>query len=103
MVLEEYPLNRYTPQQDEYRPIESEDEIIGEQDIDDESSEEDLQNEQHCELLMTSVNRNPIQEDVAPPTLSARKSPSLRLTRSRDARNGSSIVLLKHNLIPSFQ
>ncbi|OIT36139.1 hypothetical protein A4A49_09056 [Nicotiana attenuata] len=28
MVLEEYPLNRYTPQQDEYRPIESEDEII---------------------------------------------------------------------------
>ncbi|OIT27219.1 hypothetical protein A4A49_37653 [Nicotiana attenuata] len=41
MVLEEFPLNRYTPKQDDYRPIESEDENFGDQDADDESSEEE--------------------------------------------------------------
>ncbi|XP_075111376.1 uncharacterized protein LOC142181762 [Nicotiana tabacum] len=58
MVLHEYPINIYTPQQDEYRPIESKDKIIGEQDIDNDSSDEDLENEQHYDFnVIASVEK----------------------------------------------
>ncbi|OIT22702.1 hypothetical protein A4A49_30028 [Nicotiana attenuata] len=47
MVMEEPPLNRYTPQQDEYRPIESEDESAGNHDDDIASSDDDDEKEEH--------------------------------------------------------
>lgn len=103
MVLEECPLSKYTPQEDKYRPIEFEDEIIGEQDANSDSSDEDLEKEQHCELLIVAVNGEPNQEKAASVTFLSIKSPSPRLTRSRAARNRSINVPQKHNLNPSFQ
>ncbi|OIT36734.1 hypothetical protein A4A49_17898 [Nicotiana attenuata] len=102
MVLEEYPLNRYTPQQDEYKPIEFEDEIIGEQDVDKDSSDEDLEKEQYCDLLITAVNgvsnQKQKEQKVASATVPSRRSPPPRLTRSRAARSSS--VPPKQNLKP---
>ncbi|OIS97414.1 hypothetical protein A4A49_04315 [Nicotiana attenuata] len=101
MVLEECPLNRYTPQQDEYRSIESDDKIIGEQDVDNDSSDEDLEKEQHYDLLIAVVNGKSNQKNVASATVPPRKSPSPRLTRNRATRNRSSSVQPKHNhLLP---
>ncbi|OIT08479.1 hypothetical protein A4A49_00874 [Nicotiana attenuata] len=84
MVMEE------CPQQDEYRPIESEDESAGNHDDDIASNDDGHEKEEHCELLIAAVNGEQNKENDASATLSARKSPSPRLTRSRAARIRSS-------------
>lgn len=102
MVMEECPLNRYTPQQDEYRPIESEDEIAGNHDDNSDFGDEDKKKE-HYDLLIAAVNGEPNPENAAADSLSTRKNASQRLTRSRVARIRSSIVPPKHNSKPPFQ
>lgn len=101
MVLEECPLSKYTPQEDKYRPIEFEDEIIGEQDANSDSSDEDLEKEQHCDLLIAVVSGNSNKEDVASAIVSSIRNTSPRLTRSRAARSSSDPP--KHKLKSSFQ
>ncbi|OIT37596.1 hypothetical protein A4A49_19132 [Nicotiana attenuata] len=51
-VLEECPLSRYFPQDDEYRPINSEDKMSKEPDDEVELSNKD-EEEQHCDLLLS--------------------------------------------------
>lgn len=101
MVLEECPLNRYTPQQDDYRPTKSDDEIAGNQEADTDSSDEDLEKEQHCDLLIAVVSGNSNKEDVASAIVSSIRNTSPRLTRSRAARSSSDPP--KHKLKSSFQ
>lgn len=84
--FEECPLNKYSPEFDEYIPILSEDEMSGrieeEQDFSDASDDD-----HHCDLLVSAINGEYQQHDViSSQGLSPRKyNPSYRLTRSKAA------------------
>lgn len=87
----------HLPQDDEYRPILSEDELEKGSEGDDEYSDDD----QHCDLLIKTVNGEEYQDQIiVSQGLSPRfTQPSPRLTRSRAATASSNNQQSKKSII----
>ncbi|OIT20579.1 hypothetical protein A4A49_56079, partial [Nicotiana attenuata] len=83
--FEECPLNKFSPEIDEYRPLLSEDDMSGGLEGDNELSETSDE-DQHCAMLIEAVNGTTDQDESR---LSQRSimRPSPRYTRSRAAAN----------------
>ncbi|OIT36119.1 hypothetical protein A4A49_27343 [Nicotiana attenuata] len=93
-VLEECPLNRYSSQEDEYRPILSEDDMYGEGD-EEVNFRDEAEEEQHCDLLVAALHGATDQETTTSQRSNIRFSP--RITRSKAARsNNFSAKVLDH-------
>ncbi|OIT07450.1 hypothetical protein A4A49_31318 [Nicotiana attenuata] len=87
--LEDCPSNKFSPEFDEYRPIQSEDEMSGGIEEEQEASDEASDDDRHYDLLVTAVNgQYQSQEVIDAQNLSPRTyNPAPRLTRSRAAGN----------------
>lgn len=67
VIAVEIPLNTFypsCPEEDEYMPIQSEDETIGDSKEEDEEFRGGTDEEQHCNILVTSLNGAPEKEKV---------------------------------------
>lgn len=87
-VLEECPLSRYFPQDDEYRPINLEDEVSKEPDEEVELSDK-AEEDQHCDLLLKSINGALTQETRTSQKSTTTFKPSQRFSRSRVSRSNN--------------